>query len=437
MSLLQADESTLRDSDSRPGMRLVLSLCAAALVGIVVTAAFGRTLQNAIATLSPSRLAIITTAAFVLVTIAAGLLLRARWSRDRVKDREVRTLRETNLLLQNRAGELEMMMRMAESLGQALDTESLKKVILDHLQPLVPGHEIWLSTKESGWQPIVGARPLEARIGGTQQAATWHTFPLLSQQKLVGVLGVRHGDLDLTAAEREVLQAAAALLTVAVKNVQLFRKVRDLAVLEPLTGCVTRHHGIERLGGELRRAQRSHMPISVVMLDLDHFKSVNDRNGHLCGDKVLAGVGRILRETLRTSDERCRYGGEEFLIVLPDTTSEGACRVAENLRARFAATPILCARGAVRVTASLGVAQALPGEADVNAVLGRADAALYAAKAAGRNRVCSQTPTGPVGVRTADAAEVVRLHERRDTKRPDRRHTIPSGRRATDWQQTH
>jgi hypothetical protein len=89
------------------------------------------------------------------------------------------------------------------------------------------------------------------------------------------------------------------------------------------------------------------------------------------------------------------------------------------------------------VTASLGVAQALPGEADVNAVLGRADAALYAAKAAGRNRVCSQTPTGPVGVRTADAAEVVRLHERRDTKRPDRRHTIPSGRRATDWQQTH
>ncbi len=418
-------------------MRLVLSLCAAAAVGIVATRTFEHPVRRGIASLSPAGLATITTIAFVLMAIAAAALLRARWSHRHSTSRELRTLRETNLLLQNRAGELEMMMRLAESLGQALDPESLKKVILDHLQPLVPGHEIWLSTKESGWQPIVGARPLEARIGGTQQAATWHTFPLLSQQKLVGVLGVRHGDLELTPAERQILQAAATLLTVAVKNVQLFRKVRDLAVLEPLTGCVTRHHGIERLGSELRRAQRSHMPISVVMLDLDHFKLVNDRNGHLCGDKVLAAVGRILRETLRTSDERCRYGGEEFLIVLPDTTSEGACRVAENLRARFAATPILCARGAVRVTASLGVAQAIAGEGDVNAVLGRADAALYAAKAAGRNRVCSQTPTGPVGVRTADAAETTRLLERRDTKRPDRRHAIPRGRRASDWQQTH
>ena len=142
------------------------------------------------------------------------------------------------------------------------------------------------------------------------------------------------------------------------------------------------------------------------MLDLDHFKAVNDLHGHLCGDQVLVGVGRILRETLRVSDDRCRYGGEEFLLVLPDTTAEGAARVAENLRVRFARTPVLCARGAVRFTASLGVAQALPGESDVNAVLGRADAALYAAKKAGRNRVCS-VPTAP-DARRADAAEDVR-----------------------------
>ena len=173
------------------------------------------------------------------------------------------------------------------------------------------------------------------------------------------------------------------------------------------------------------------------MLDLDHFKAVNDRQGHLCGDQVLVGVGRILRETLRVSDERCRYGGEEFLLVLPDTTAEGAARVAENLRARFAATPVLCARGSVKFTASLGVAQALPGEADVNAVLGRADAALYAAKAAGRNRVCSHTAMDPAVTMRADPTEGVRVLDRRDARRPDRRQAVNRGRRSSDWQQTH
>jgi diguanylate cyclase (GGDEF)-like protein len=213
--------------------------------------------------------------------------------------------------------------------------------------------------------------------------------------------------------------------------------VRELAVIEPMTGCVTRHHGIERLGAELRRAQRSRMPVAVVMLDLDHFKAVNDHHGHLCGDQVLAAVGRLLRDTLRMSDERCRYGGEEFLVVLPDTTLEGAARVAENLRARFAGTPVLCARGAVRFTASFGVTQALPDEGDVNAVLGRADAALYAAKGAGRNRVCSHAGTGPAGAAPADVAETVQVLERRDPRRADRRLAAAGGRRASDLHQRH
>ena len=101
------------------------------------------------------------------------------------------------------------------------------------------------------------------------------------------------------------------------------------------------------------------------------------------------------------------------------------------------ATPVLCARGSVKFTASLGVAQALPGEADVNAVLGRADAALYAAKAAGRNRVCSHTAMDPAVTMRADPTEGVRVLERRDARRPDRRQAVNRGRRASDWQQTH
>jgi diguanylate cyclase (GGDEF)-like protein len=420
----------------RAAIRLVVSLTGLA-AGVAVVAALRRPLERVIGGLSPSQLATVTSTGILLGIAAAVTLVRSRRAHDRATVRELRTLRETTLLLQDRAGELEMLMRLAESLGQALDHESLKKAIVDHLQPLVSGHELWLSTKESGWQPVVGSRRLPTGGGEPpQRDATWHTFPLLSQQKVVGVLGVRHDQTPLTDPQREILHAAAALLTVSVKNIQLFRKVRDLAVMEPLTGCVTRHHGIERLGAELRRAQRSHRPLSVVMLDLDHFKAINDQHGHLCGDQVLVGVGRILRETLRASDERCRYGGEEFLLVLPDTTAEGAARVAENLRVRFARTPVLCARGAVRFTASLGVAQAMPGDADVNAVLGRADAALYAAKAAGRNRVCSQATLAAATKRTGPA-EPVRLVERRDARRPDRRTTLAGGRRATDWQQTH
>ena len=420
------------------GTRLAVWLGVAIAATIAGVALLRRPLEQAIVAASPSDLATSASAAIVLIALATVAFVRSRRAHERSRSRELRTLRETTLLLQDRAGELEVLMRLGESLAQALDPESLKKVIIDHLQPLVPGHDLWLSTKESGWEPMIGSRRLQRRPGGAgPREATWHTFPLISQQKLVGVLGVRHDHLPLTDEQREILHAAAALLTVAVKNVQLFRKVRDLAVVEPLTGCVTRHHGIERLGAELRRAQRSHMPLSIVMLDLDHFKSVNDRQGHLCGDQVLVGVGRILRETLRVSDERCRYGGEEFLLVLPDTTAEGAARVAENLRARFAATPVLCARGSVKFTASLGVAQALPGEADVNAVLGRADAALYAAKAAGRNRVCSHTAMDPAMTLRADPTEGVRVLDRRDARRPDRRQAVNRGRRATDWQQTH
>jgi diguanylate cyclase (GGDEF)-like protein len=437
VSLLhQDDDVSERDTTSR--RRLIVRAAGAAAVLVAVATVFRAAFVHAVPAISAPVVATIAIAVLLCGLVGAIAFLRSRRERDLATARELHTLRETTLLLQDRAGELEMMMRLAESLGEALDPESLKKVIREQLQPLLKEHEIWLSTKEGGWQPVIGSRPPEAGLGRpSKQAATWHTFPLISQQNLVGVLGVRHDKLPLTPAQHEILHAAAALLTVAVKNVQLFRKVKDLAVLEPLTGCVTRHHGIERLSAELRRAQRSHMPVSVVMLDIDHFKSVNDKHGHLCGDQVLAGVGRILRETLRVSDERCRYGGEEFLLVLPDTTVEGALRVAESLRVRFAATPLLCARGAVRFTASLGVAQALPGEAEVNGLLGRADAALYAAKAAGRNRVCSQISTTPAGSSRIDPIEGIRVQERRDARRPDRRQTLTRGRRASDWQQAH
>ena len=125
-----------------------------------------------------------------------------------------------------------------------------------------------------------------------------------------------------------------------VKNAQLFREVRENSVSDALTGCFTRGHALEVVDAELRRARRSQMPVSLIMFDLDHFKDVNDRHGHLCGDAVLSAVGKRMKEVLRGSDLKCRYGGEEFLVLLPETPLHGARRVADTLRREIAERPV-------------------------------------------------------------------------------------------------
>jgi diguanylate cyclase (GGDEF)-like protein len=140
------------------------------------------------------------------------------------------------------------------------------------------------------------------------------------------------------------------------------------------------------------------MPVSIIMFDLDHFKELNDRHGHLCGDAVLAHVGRRMKDVLRGSDLKCRYGGEEFLVLLPETPLHGARRVAETLRREIAERPVAWAGEAVTVTASFGLSQANPGEISLQTLVGRADRALYAAKEDGRNCVrlaAENSPSSP------------------------------------------
>jgi len=186
---------------------------------------------------------------------------------------------------------------------------------------------------------------------------------------------------------RNVLSAAAALLAVSLKNAELFRAVRENSVRDPLTGCYRRAHALEVLENELRRARRSQLPVSAIMFDLDYFKSINDTQGHLAGDAVLVAIGTRMRSVLRGSDLKCRYGGEEFLIVLPDTPLEGARRVAESLRRDIEAHPVRWGQGEICATASFGVASNQPGEIDALTLVSRADAALYQAKEGGRNSV--------------------------------------------------
>lgn len=176
----------------------------------------------------------------------------------------------------------------------------------------------------------------------------------------------------------------------------MFGETRDHSVRDRLTGCFNREHCLETLDGELRRAKRSNRPLSIVMFDIDHFKTINDELGHLRGDEILRAVGAQLTRVLRSTDISCRYGGDEFLIILPDTHLPGAERVAETLRREIATLAIAGAGERVlAVTASIGLAATAPAELDVAALIKRTDEALYRAKRAGRNRVCIAVPSDP------------------------------------------
>lgn len=164
---------------------------------------------------------------------------------------------------------------------------------------------------------------------------------------------------------------------------------------DPLTGLKNRLGLNAAISREVARSRRHQQPLSVMFLDLDHFKAVNDTHGHPAGDQVLVGVARLLEAHVRGSDVVARWGGEEFVIVAPMTQAEGAARLGEKLRSLIAATPM---GPAGAVTASIGVAELLAGET-IERLLHRADEALYRAKSGGRNRVeCAAEAADPAAV---------------------------------------
>lgn len=157
---------------------------------------------------------------------------------------------------------------------------------------------------------------------------------------------------------------------------------------DALTGLYNRRHFDEALSVELAKVDRSGLPTSLLIVDLDHFKSVNDTRGHVEGDRVLRETAKVISESVRRTDLVARYGGEEFAVILPGTGSTGAGVLAERLRGRVAAHAFFEAGKLPQVSASVGVATAAAGDSLAREVfVDRADTALYAAKAAGRNRV--------------------------------------------------
>jgi two-component system cell cycle response regulator len=187
--------------------------------------------------------------------------------------------------------------------------------------------------------------------------------------------------------------AAGRMKVLQEELVEQTRRLESLIFEDTLTGLANRRYILTQLGALVSGARRHGRPLSVAIIDIDHFKSINDRYGHAAGDEVLVAVATALRTHLRAEDHLGRLGGEEFLALLPDTDEDAGARVMEKLRSEVGAAPAVHDGRPLSVTVSIGTAtwdDELPQE-----LLHRADEALYAAKAAGRDRAMSAAASVP------------------------------------------
>lgn len=331
------------------------------------------------------------------------------------------------------APKLDAVLRFARELNASPEMDRLHTVISRGLAPLLGYQDVWIVTRFGSLQRVIlpeGARSGAETLKSVQQ---WVTFPLTADGATFGLLGIGVGREGMNDRRRDVVREVATLVAQALKTSEAFERMRETSTVDPLTGCSTRAHGLSRLEIELRRAQRSGKQAAVLLLDLDHFKAVNDRYGHPCGDAVLAQVGRTMMQTLRASDIRCRWGGEEFLLVLPETGLEAAKRVADSVCRRIADSRVIYGTEEVRVTGSVGVTVTRPGEVSTQNLLLRVDAALYRAKNEGRN--CVRAVIGDlrgVPVARPPSGPILPFPDRRDPSRSDRRRIAGFGRRRTD-----
>jgi len=211
------------------------------------------------------------------------------------------------------------------------------------------------------------------------------------RQIVAAVLDVVRGAAESDAKYRDLEQR---FLTMQHENMDLLMRNRilsDVSARDSLTGLYNRWYVMEKIESEMNRSLRHGSPVAVLMIDIDHFKRVNDTWGHAAGDMVLKSVGQVLRDSCRVYDVPGRYGGEEFCVVLPETPLDNSPTVAERIRTRLEMAAVPVDGASINVTASIGIAGIDAATADAiltaNALIDRADRALYVAKHRGRNRV--------------------------------------------------
>lgn len=307
-----------------------------------------------------------------------------------------------------RSTELDRLVAFGRALGSALEPAATRQVFWRFMPVFAGGRRVWMLTRrQNGWDSLVhdasavperGPASFEAQASAALSALNAGVdrqngvivdgdfcLPMIVGTTTVGVIGIRN-DPAVTEAEAHALCAAAALLAIAIRNSQLLAETRSSTVRDPLTGCYNRAYANEALAAELRRARRSSCPLAVLMVDVDNLSAINAAHGHLTGDAVLEAIGARLALMLRGTDVRCRYDGDDFLLILPDTSYSGAEHVASTLIRAVADIQVATDGPLLTPTVSIGVTVAARGETDTRAVLADAEAALLRARRNGRNR---------------------------------------------------
>jgi diguanylate cyclase (GGDEF)-like protein/PAS domain S-box-containing protein len=228
-----------------------------------------------------------------------------------------------------------------------------------------------------------------------QPATGYLCVPLAVQGETLGLLCLigSRSDASLGTVKQQLAETAGEAIKLSISNLRLRESLREQATLDALTGLYNRRYLDEVLARELHAAMRRRSPLCVAMLDLDHFKRFNDTYGHAAGDDVLRELGRVLRVNLRKSDISCRYGGEEFVLVFPDSSLADTEQRVEKIRALV--KKLVLRHGdqpAGGITMSAGVAQARAHGSTPSELLRAADEAMYAAKQAGRDRIVAHQP---------------------------------------------
>ncbi len=212
--------------------------------------------------------------------------------------------------------------------------------------------------------------------------------PIMAKEKLLGVMDVgSYRPRKFPDREVKLLGTIANQIGMAIDNAQLYERALELAFTDGLTGLYNRRYLMEQIEREVSRAERSKRPLSLIMIDLDELKAINDRFGHHEGDGILKGLGSIIKVNTRASDVAARWGGDEFMLLTPETGSKSARKISERIRAQVERYRTKIDGKEVRISISIGIASYPAHASEVTQLLQRVDEAMYSAKRGGKNQL--------------------------------------------------
>lgn len=319
-------------------------------------------------------------------------------------------------LLENAATIVSRQAELARALAAIHDLETILQLVLEGLEELVPYEQAVVYIADKGGikraaEHHSNARKSQISLPDTSlPTGAWAAFPLERGPETLGFLCVMRNDRDETGDWKQITESFAASAAIAIGNARVYGDLERLATLDPLTGLLNRRAFSAESGRALERCFREQTPVCAIMMDMDHFKVINDTEGHAAGDEVLKEAAARAQRELRAGDIAGRYGGEEFAFFLPGTQLAEAGKAAERIRAAIAGVPLRSL--GIAMSASFGVAaldlgplqpgrKQTPG--NFEELLEAADAAMYTAKKNGRNRV--HLSIGTAGTQSRLASE--------------------------------